>query len=68
MFFVGQPFRVAYSKAEVLPYANLYFAFTIDETKKYIENQEKHHSKESFRDEYLKFLRKNNVDFDEKYM
>ena len=40
----------------------------VDETKKYIENQEKHHGKESFRDEYLKFLRKNSVDFDEKYM
>ena len=40
----------------------------VDETKKYIENQEKHHSKESFRDEYLKFLRKNNIDFGEKYM
>ena len=40
----------------------------VDETKKYIENQEKHHSKESFRDEYLKFIRKNNIDFDEKYL
>ena len=40
----------------------------VDETKKYIENQEKHHSKESFRDEYLKFLTKNNIDFDEKYL
>ena len=40
----------------------------VDETKKYIENQEKHHKKESFRDEYLKFLRKNNIDFDEKYL
>jgi len=40
----------------------------VDETKKYIENQEKHHSKESFCDEYLKFLRKNNIDFDEKYL
>ena len=40
----------------------------VDETKKYIENQEKHHSKESFCDEYLKFLRKNNIDFNEKYL
>ena len=40
----------------------------VDETKKYIENQEKHHGKESFRDEYLKFLRKNNIDFNEKYL
>lgn len=40
----------------------------VDETKKYIENQEKHHSKESFCDEYLRFLRKNNINFDEKYL
>lgn len=40
----------------------------VDETKKYIENQEKHHSTEGFRDEYLKFLRRNNIDFDEKYL
>lgn len=40
----------------------------VDETRQYIENQEKHHSKESFCDEYLKFLRKNNIDFDEKYL
>ena len=40
----------------------------VDETKKYIENQEKHHGEESFRDEYLKFLRKNNIEFDEKYL
>ena len=40
----------------------------VDETKKYIENQERHHRKESFRDEYLKFLRKNNIDFDERYL
>ena len=40
----------------------------VDETRQYIENQEKHHSKESFCDEYLKFLRKNNINFDEKYL
>ena len=40
----------------------------VDETRQYIENQEKHHSKERFCDEYLKFLRKNNIDFDEKYL
>ena len=40
----------------------------VDETRQYIENQEKHHSKESFCDEYLKSLRKNNIDFDEKYL
>jgi putative transposase len=33
----------------------------------YIQNQEKHHSKKTFRDEYLEMLRKFDVAFDEKY-
>ena len=40
----------------------------IDQTRKYIENQETHHKKVSFQDEYLEFLRKNNIDYDEKYV
>lgn len=40
----------------------------IDATRKYIENQEEHHRKIGFREEYLEFLRKNNIDFDEKYV
>ncbi|MBM2835270.1 MAG: transposase IS200-family protein [Candidatus Brocadiaceae bacterium] len=62
-----------FPELRLLSWQEGYGAFSIgisnvDETKKYIENQEKHHSKESFRDEYLKFLRKNNIDFDEKYL
>lgn len=34
----------------------------------YINNQETHHKKISFRDEYLDFLRKFEIDFDEKYI
>lgn len=34
----------------------------------YIENQAKHHKKRSFKDEYLDFLKKFNVDYDEKYL
>jgi REP element-mobilizing transposase RayT len=33
----------------------------------YIENQEKHHSKKSFRDEYIDFLKKFEIVFEEKY-
>ncbi len=34
----------------------------------YIENQEQHHSKKTFRDEYLDFLKKFDVEYDEQYI
>lgn len=34
----------------------------------YIRNQEAHHAKKSFREEYLNMLRKNDVKFDERYI
>ena len=34
----------------------------------YISNQEQHHKKASFRDEYLEFLRKFDIDFDDRYL
>ena len=34
----------------------------------YIKNQEKHHSKRSFRDEYLEILKKFSVEYDAKYI
>jgi putative transposase len=34
----------------------------------YIENQEKHHQKKSFMEEYLDFLQKFEVEYDEKYI
>jgi len=40
----------------------------LDQVYQYILNQEKHHEKVSFRDEYLDFLRKFEVDHDEKYL
>ena len=33
----------------------------------YIKNQEKHHAKKSFQEEYLEFLKKFEIEFDEKY-
>lgn len=35
---------------------------------RYIQNQEEHHKVNNFKDEYLKFLKKYEVDFDEKYL
>lgn len=39
-----------------------------DVLKKYILNQEQHHKKMTFQDEYRAFLKKYNVDYDEKYV
>jgi putative transposase len=39
----------------------------IDTVVKYILNQKEHHAKTSFKDEYLKILKDNNIEYDEKY-
>jgi putative transposase len=40
----------------------------IDTVVKYILNQEVHHAKKSFREEYLEILRKNDIDFKDEYL
>ncbi len=40
----------------------------IDRVYKYIQNQEEHHKKQTFRDEYLGFLEKFKVEYDEQYI
>ena len=40
----------------------------IGETIRYIENQEVHHQKHSFKDEYLRFLDKHEIEYDERYV
>ena len=40
----------------------------IDRVVKYINNQEQHHKKQTFREEYLQMLKKYNLSFDEKYI
>ncbi|MFZ6663227.1 IS200/IS605 family transposase [Peijinzhouia sedimentorum] len=40
----------------------------IDAVIKYISNQEEHHKKKTFREEYLDFLKKFEIDYDEKYL
>ena len=35
---------------------------------KYILNQEEHHKKQSFKEEYLEFLQKFDIEYDEKYL
>lgn len=50
-----------------------YGAFTyaqsqVDVVCKYIHRQEEHHQKRTFKEEYLNFLRKFEVEYDEKYL
>ncbi len=37
-------------------------------TIKYIKNQKKHHEKKTFKEEYLSFLKKYEINFDERYI
>lgn len=40
----------------------------LDAVISYINNQEQHHKKQSFRDEYTELLQKFNIEYDEKYL
>lgn len=40
----------------------------IEVIRQYILNQEEHHKKRTFQDEYRAFLEKNNVEYDERYV
>lgn len=40
----------------------------VDNVVKYILNQEEHHQKKTFKEEYLEFLQKFEIDYDEKYV
>jgi putative transposase len=52
---------------------NGYGAFThsqaqVDTVIKYIRNQESHHKKSSFREEYLELLKNNDIKYDDRYL
>ena len=40
----------------------------LKKTIRYIETQEKHHHEESVRDEFIRFLKVNGIEFDERYL
>jgi putative transposase len=40
----------------------------IQENMAYIRNQKEHHRKKTFQEEYVSFLKKNRVDYDERYI
>jgi REP element-mobilizing transposase RayT len=50
-----------------------YGAFSVspgqaDEVRKYIASQEEHHRRKTFQEEYLEFLKRNGVEYDERYL
>ncbi len=50
-----------------------YGAFTVsasmrEDARQYIERQEEHHCTRTFREEYMEFLRKSGVEFEERYL
>jgi putative transposase len=45
-----------------------YSKSAIDQVAKYVMNQKEHHKKRSFREEYVDFLRKYELPFDERYL
>jgi len=54
-------------------WAESYGAFTLsirekDTIIKYVMNQQEHHKKESFREEFIRLLKENGADSDEKYL
>ncbi|MCO6510510.1 MAG: IS200/IS605 family transposase [Aridibacter famidurans] len=58
---------------EVFCWQTGYGAFTVspsqtEAVRKYITNQESHHSKVSFKEEYLRLLKKSGAKFDEEYL
>ena len=65
-------------KTQGSQYANFYWqggygAFSVNPkqveiVKQYILNQKEHHSKKSFQQEYIAFLKEYNVDYDERYV
>ena len=54
-------------------WAESYGAFTLsvrekDVIIKYVMNQQEHHKRETFKEEFMRLLKENGVDFDEKYL
>ena len=65
-------------KAKGEQYANFYWqngygGFSVNATEtevviKYIQNQEEHHKKRTFKEEYRLFLKKYKIEYDERYV
>lgn len=65
--------KIERPKLAVFQWQSGYGAFSVSPShvaalKKYIENQEVHHRRESFQNEFRRLLRKYGVDYDERYV
>jgi hypothetical protein len=40
----------------------------LDDVYRYIQNQEEHHAKRTFKEEYLQFLKKYEIEYDEQFL
>ncbi len=65
--------RETFTKHRDFAWQSGYGAFSIgindiERTKQYIENQAEHHKKRGFKDEFLIFLKKNEIEYEEKYV
>jgi len=63
--------RISYLREFLL--AARYGAFTVSqsnvkEVRRYISRQKEHHTKASFREEFIQFLKTNGIEFDERYI
>ena len=62
-----------FTNLNIFSWQSGYGAFTVSKSQigivqKYIANQEEHHKKMSFEEEYIELLKKNKIDFDPKYL
>jgi len=62
-----------FPKACLFEWQDGYGAFSVnvsivDETIRYIDGQEEHHRRESFQEEYLEFLKRHRIEYDERYV
>ena len=60
-------------KYEMFAWQGGYAAFSVSQSQvdnvvNYIKNQQEHHKKQSFRDEYLQFLQLYGIEYDERYV
>ena len=65
--------HAVFPDAKDFSWQNGYGAFTVSASQipvvsRYIANQEQHHAKQTFRDEFIQILRVNEINFDEKYL
>jgi len=62
-----------YAKLQWLGWQEGYGAFSVnvsllEETIRYIENQGEHHKRKTFQEEYIEFLKRHEIEYDERYV